>query len=189
MGVLPGIIGSMQAAEVIKLITGIGELLSGKLLLFDALDMRADTVRVSKKDSCPVCGTKPSIHILQDYEAWCGSRIGEDFGLPATPYDISPEDLKQLMDANPAVLLLDVREEFERQISALSGSVHIPLPELMERQNTLPHDRPIVAYCRNGVRSQEAARLLTAAGFADARHLVGGINAWAEKVDPTIPVY
>ncbi len=189
MGVLPGIIGSIQAAEVIKLITGIGELLAGRLLLFDALEMRLDSVRIGKKAGCPVCGTAPTIRALQDYEAWCGSRIGQEFKLPPTPFDISPLALSKLLTEKMPVVLLDVREEFERQISTLTGSVHIPLPELLERIGELPVDRKIIAYCRNGIRSQEAARLLQLHGHSDVRHLEGGINAWAAIVDPSIPVY
>jgi adenylyltransferase/sulfurtransferase len=189
MGVLPGIIGSIQAAEVIKLITGIGELLAGRLLLFDALEMRLDSVRIGKKAGCPVCGTAPTIRALQDYEAWCGSRIGQEFKLPPTPFDISPLALSKLLTEKMPVVLLDVREEFERQISTLTGSVHIPLPELLERIGELPADRKIIAYCRNGIRSQEAARLLQLHGHSDVRHLEGGINAWAAIVDPSIPVY
>jgi len=189
MGVLPGIIGSIQAAEVIKLITGTGELLAGRLFLFDALEMRADTVKIGRKATCPACGTAPTIRVLQDYEAWCGSRIGQEFDLPPTPFDLSPEELKKWLVVKMPVILLDVREDFERQISNLPNSIHIPLPELPERLDELPLDVKIITYCRNGIRSQEAARMLQLHGFSDVRHLSGGINAWAAAVDPSLPVY
>jgi len=189
MGVLPGIIGSIQAAEVIKLITGTGELLAGRLFLFDALEMRADTVKIGRKATCPACGTAPTIRVLQDYEAWCGSRIGQEFDLPPTPFDLSPEELKKWLVVKMPVILLDVREDFERQISNLPNSIHIPLPELPERLDELPLDVKIITYCRNGIRSQEAARMLQLHGFSDVRHLSGGINAWTAAVDPSLPVY
>jgi adenylyltransferase/sulfurtransferase len=189
MGVLPGIIGSMQAAEVLKLIAGIGKPLIGRLLLFDALEMGVETVRIQRRKNCPVCGDNPTIKELIDYEAWCHSGVADQSGLPATEYDIEPEKLAQLRSDKPDMILLDVREEFEKSISDLPGSILIPLPELENHITEIPADRVIVVYCRNGVRSLQAVELLKKAGYSSIRNLRGGINAWAERMNTKMPTY
>ena len=189
MGVLPGIIGSIQAAEVIKLVTGAGSPLIGKLLLFDALDMSAEVVKVRKKQACQICGAQPIIKDLIDYEAWCRTGIQEEFEQLASEWDIEPLELMQLLDSEHPPLLLDVREEFERAISALSGAVAIPLPDLENRLTELLPGCEVVIFCRNGVRSRDAARLLTRQGFSRVHSLRGGINAWALQVDSRLLIY
>ena len=189
MGVLPGIIGSIQAAEVIKLITGAGDPLIGRLLLFDALDMSSETVRIRKRPGCPVCGENPTVTDLIDYEDWCRTSIMDQTDIPASEDDIEPEELAQLIKNDVHVTLLDVREGFERAISNLSGSVWIPLSELEGKINLIHKDQVVVVYCRNGVRSLEAAAILKNAGFPRVRNLRGGINGWAERVDVGMSVY
>jgi len=189
LGVQPGIIGSMQAAEVIKIITGMGEPLIGKLALFNALDMSLDRVNVSKRPACPVCGVDPNQVRLVDYEAWCKTGIQQNNHLPVNEWDISPARLEKQMRSSETPLLLDVREDFERSISSLPGAIPIPYPDLPVRMHELPKDRGIVVFCRNGVRSAQVVRLLISRGFITAKNLAGGINAWAEQIDPSIPVY
>ncbi len=189
MGVLPGIIGSIQAAEAIKLITGAGNPLIGKLLLFDALEMSAETVHVRKRPGCPVCGDNPTVVDLIDYEDWCHTSITDQTGIPVSDDDIEPEELAELIKDNTQVTLLDVREEFERAISNLANSVGIPLAELMSKINQIHPDQVVVVYCRNGVRSLEAAAILKKAGFTRVRNLRGGINGWAERVDTRFSIY
>ena len=189
MGVLPGIIGSIQAAEVIKLITGAGDPLIGRLLLFDALDMSSETVRIRKRPGCPVCGENPTVTDLIDYEDWCRTGIMDQTDIPASADDIEPEELAQLIKNDVHVTLLDVREGFERAISNLSGSVGIPLSELEGKINLIHKDQVVVVYCRNGVRSLEAAAILKNAGFPRVRNLRSGINGWAERVDVGMSIY
>jgi adenylyltransferase/sulfurtransferase len=189
MGVLPGIIGSIQAAEVIKLINGAGNPLIGRLLLFDALEMSVETVRVRKRPGCPVCGEKPTVTDLINYEDWCHTGITDQTGLPASEDDIEPEEVARMIKENEKVILLDVREEFERAISNLPDSIGIPIPELANRLSQIQKDQNVVIYCRNGIRSLEAAALLKNAGFTHVRNLRGGINAWAERVDTKLSIY
>lgn len=189
MGVLTGIIGSIQAAEVIKLITGAGSPLIGKLLLFDALDMSAEIVKVRKKQACQVCGEQPIIKDLIDYEAWCRTGIQQEFDQLASEWDMEPLALKQVLHSEHPPVLLDVREEFERAISALPGAVAIPLPDLESRLSELLPGREVVIFCRNGVRSLDAVRLLIRHGFTKVHTLRGGINAWSMQVDSTLAIY
>ena len=189
MGVLPGIIGSIQAAEVIKLITGAGDPLIGKLLLFDALDMNTETVRIRKRPGCPVCGDKPSVTDLIDYEDWCRTDIMDQTDIPASDDDIEPEALAQWIKNDAQVILLDVREDFERAISNMSGSIGIPLSELEGKLSLIDRDKVVVVYCRNGVRSLEAVSILKKAGFPRVSNLRAGINGWAERVDLGMSIY
>jgi molybdopterin/thiamine biosynthesis adenylyltransferase/rhodanese-related sulfurtransferase len=189
MGVLPGIIGSIQAAETIKLITGIGNPLVGRLLLFDVLDMSMETVKIRKRPTCPICGDKPTINELIDYEAWCHSTIFDETGISRTEWDVEPEVLVQLLEANPKPTLLDVREDFERDISKLAGSVNIPLLDLEDHLDQLPIGKDVVVFCRNGIRSLTAAEILRKAGYKNVYNLRGGINAWADRVDRKLVQY
>jgi adenylyltransferase/sulfurtransferase len=189
LGILPGLLGVIQATEVIKLILGSGEPLIGRLLLVDALAMRFRELRLRKNPECPVCGANPTIRELIDYQEFCGIR-GESQEAPVSSGvpEIRPEELKARLDAGDDVFILDVREPHEYQICNLGGHL-IPLGELPARLNELDSSREIVAHCRSGVRSAQAVTLLRQAGFAKVKNLAGGILAWSDKVDPTVPKY
>ena len=186
LGVLPGVIGSIQALEAIKLILGAGQSLVGRLLTFDALKLRFREVAVQKDPDCPVCGKQPSVRALIDYEAFCG--YGER-GMGNGEWEVDPRALRAERDANPQLVLLDVREPFEHSIAAIPGSRLIPLGELPGRLRELDGRATIVAYCHHGIRSARARDILKAAGFANVRSLTGGIDAWATTVDPTVSRY
>jgi sulfur-carrier protein adenylyltransferase/sulfurtransferase len=186
LGILPGLLGVMQATEVIKLILGSGEPLIGRLLLVDALGMRFRELRLRKNRECPVCGVNPTIRELIDYHQFCGIH-GEEAPLTTVP-EIRPEELKAKLDADHDIFILDVREPHEYQICNLGGHL-IPLGELPARMNELDSSREIVAHCRSGVRSAKAVTQLRQAGFGKVKNLAGGILAWSDKVDPTIPKY
>jgi adenylyltransferase/sulfurtransferase len=185
LGVLPGIIGTIQAAEVVKLIMGVGETLAGRLLILDALTMRFREVRIAKDAGCPVCGSHPTIRQLVDYEQLCG----------ATPVDLPPErevsaeDLKSRLDRGDRLTLIDVREPQESDINGIPGSTVIPLSALEAMAPALDRSRDIVVYCKVGVRSAAAVQMLLAAGFERVAHLRGGILAWIDGVDPEQPKY
>ena len=185
LGVLPGIIGSIQALEAIKLITGIGEPLAGRLLLLDALRLQFREIQLRRDPSCPVCGVTPVVTALIDYEAFCG--VG------ARPlYDgseVSAHELAAERRRNPTLVLLDVREPHEVEIAALPGARHIPLSALPDRLRELDGHAEIVAFCHHGTRSLRALDLLRGAGFAKVRSLRGGIDAWACEVDDTVARY
>ena len=185
LGVLPGIIGSLQALEAIKLILGAGEPLVGRLLLFDALKLRFRELQLRKDPDCPLCGPRPSITGLIDYEAFCGIGAG------ATPADaeISVAELHAALEARRPVGILDVREPHEFAIVSLPGSTLIPLRELPNRLTQLDPRAELVVLCHHGARSLQAVELLRGAGFAHARSLAGGIEAWALEVDPTLARY
>jgi len=181
-------VGALQAMETIKLIIGIGEPLAGRLLLFDALGMRFRELRLRRNPSCPVCGDHPTIHELIDYEEFCGIR-GEEFvpvntGIP----EITPRDLKARLDRGDDIFILDVREPHEYQICNLQGHL-IPLGELPKRASELDSSREIVAHCRSGKRSADAVQFLQQAGFRKIWNLKGGILAWSDEVDPSVPKY
>ena len=187
LGILPGLLGVIQATEVIKLILGSGEPLIGRLLLVDALGMRFRELRLRKNPECPVCGTHPSIRELIDYNEFCGIR-GEEAPVTSNVPEIQPEDLKAKLDAGNDIFILDVREPHEYQICNLGGHL-IPLGDLPARMNELDSSREIVAHCRSGVRSAKAVTLLRQAGFGKVKNLAGGILAWSDRVDPTLPKY
>jgi adenylyltransferase/sulfurtransferase len=190
LGILPGLLGVIQATEVIKLILGSGEPLIGRLLLVDALAMRFRELHLRKNPECPVCGTNPTIRELIDYQEFCGIRGSEsqEASVTATVPEIRPEELKARLDAGDDIFILDVREPHEYQICNIGGHL-IPLGELPARMNELDSSREIVAHCRSGVRSAKAVTLLRQAGFAKVKNLAGGILAWSDKVDPTLPKY
>jgi adenylyltransferase/sulfurtransferase len=186
-GVLPGIIGTVQALETIKVLLGIGNPLIGRLLLFDALKMEFRELKLRKNPDCPVCGTNPTIRELIDYEAFCGIS-------PAMPaegdanLEITVEELKMKLDGGQDVFLLDVREPHEYEIANLGGTL-IPLHDLPKRVNELDSSHEIVVYCATGIRSGKAVKFLTDVGFRKVKNLVGGISAWAEKIDQTMLSY
>src|ERR1700683_585758 len=188
LGVLPGIIGSIQAMETLKLILKTGEPLVGRLLLFDALGMKFRELKLRKNSDCPVCGTNPSITKLIDYAEFCGIR-GEEAPAPQTTVPgITPRELKGRRDRGDDIYVLDVREPHEYQICNIGGHL-IPLGDLSRRVNELDSSREIVAHCRSGKRSAEAAEFLRKAGFKKLWNLKGGILAWSDEVDPTVPKY
>lgn len=185
LGVLPGIIGSLQAMEAIKLILGIGRPLVGRLLMFDALAATFREITLRKDPSCPICGTEPTQRELIDYEAFCGLATADG----REKLEVSVEELAGLLEGNgTAPLLLDVREPHEWDLVRLPGAHHVPLGQLAQRLGELAADRDVVAYCHSGVRSLQAVSLLRGAGFS-ARSLAGGIDAWARERDPAMLRY
>ena len=189
LGVLPGTIGTIQATEALKVLLGIGDPLIGKLLLYNALDMSFDFVKLKKNPKCRVCGADADIKELIDYEAFCGvPGHDHDEGSAGTGYDISAGELASRMQQNH-LKLLDVREPHELQISALPGAVNIPLGTLAARLSELDSAQDMVVFCKTGTRSTRALELLASAGFKKVKNLRGGINAWAKDVDPSLPIY
>lgn len=187
LGILPGLVGLVQATETIKLILGQGEPLIGRLLLVDALGMRFREMRLKKAPHCAVCGETPSITKLIDYEEFCGLRGTEPTVSNGSP-EMSVEELKRRMDAKDDLFILDVREPHEYQICNLNGHL-IPLNDLPKRMGELDPEREIVVYCRSGARSARAVEFLRQAGFENARNLTGGILAWADRIDPKVQKY
>ncbi|RMG68716.1 MAG: molybdopterin-synthase adenylyltransferase MoeB [Calditrichaeota bacterium] len=186
LGVLPGIIGSLQALEALKWILGIGRTLLGRLLLFDALEHRFLEMALPRDPSCPLCGKQRRITQLIDYPAFCG--LTPD-GQKENQTDlISPLELQKLLDSENPPLLIDVREPHEFRIAHLPARL-IPLGQLPQRLNELNPNQAIVLYCRTGVRSAQGLQLLKKAGFKQVKHLAGGLHAWARDVDPSMPVY
>jgi adenylyltransferase/sulfurtransferase len=188
LGVLPGIIGCLQAMETIKLILGKGEPLIGRLLLFDALGLRFRELKLRKNPECPICGAHRSITKLIDYEQFCGLR-GEEHVEPRRVPEIAPVEVKKMMDERQPFVLIDVREPHEFQICRIPGSKLIPLGEVPKRMNELNSADEIVVHCRSGQRSAKAVELLMKAGFRKIHNLKGGVLAWADQVDPTMPKY
>ena len=182
LGVVPGIIGTIQANEALKLILKAGDSLVGRMLILDALAMTFRELRVKRDAECPVCGDRPTIRELQDYEQFCGMRLPGEQTDPAD-FEISPEELRDALDRVPAPILLDIREPMEFQLTRLPGAVLMPLAYLTARLGELDATRDIVVYCHHGGRSLHAARLLRGAGFR-ARHLTGGLLAWADRINP-----
>jgi len=190
LGVLPGIIGVIQAIEAVKLIVGIGEPLIGRLLHFDALKMKFREFKVRKDPKCPVCSENPTITELIDYDTFCGipqAAAAEAAELPVP--EISVEQLKAKQDAGEKFVLLDVREQYEYDIARIPGSKLIPLGELHSRLSELDTADEIVIHCKSGYRSSNALRELQAAGFGKLWNVEGGILAWADRIDPTVAKY
>ena len=186
---LPGLLGVIQATEVIKLILGVGEPLIGRLVLVDALAMRSRELRVRKNPECPVCGTNPTIKELIDYNQFCGVRGEEAEASTSVKIpEIQPEELKRRLDAREDIFVLDVRELHEYQIVNIKGHL-IPLGDLPTRVHELDSSREIVVHCKSGARSAKAVDFLRKSGFKRATNLTGGILAWADKVDTTLPKY
>jgi adenylyltransferase/sulfurtransferase len=187
LGILPGLVGVMQATEVIKLILGAGEPLIGRLLLIDALGMKFRELKLRKNPDCPACGTHRTITKLIDYNEFCGIR-GEEKPVETGIPEMQVEELKRRLDAGDDLYVLDVREPHEYQICNIGGHL-IPLGDLPKRVNELDSSREIVAHCRSGVRSAKAVGFLQQAGFKKVHNLAGGILAWADRVDPKMPKY
>ncbi len=190
LGVLPGIIGVMQAIEAIKMIIGIGDSLIGRLVSFDALKLRFKEFKIRKDPNCPICGDHPTIHELIDYDQFCGipqadAEAAKELEVPT----ITATELKTKIDRKDKFVLVDVREPFEFDISRIPGSKLIPLGELPARLSELDSADEIVLHCKVGGRSAKALRILQEAGFRKLNNLKGGITAWSDDVDPSIPKY
>ena len=190
LGVLCASIGSIQVNEAIKLVTGIGEPLVGSLMVYDALEMEYRKIKVRKDPNCAVCGEHPTVTELIDYEAFCGV-VSEAAQEAAAGSTITASELKDLMDADKPIFLVDVREPAEWEIVRIPGASLIPKDEILrgDALATLPQDRQIVLYCKTGVRSAEALAAVKAAGFKDAVHVQGGVSAWVNQIDPSLPSY
>jgi adenylyltransferase/sulfurtransferase len=185
LGILPGIIGTMQATEAIKLICGIGEPLIGRLLHFDALRMKFREFKLRRDPECPVCGDHPTVTDLIDYEQFCG--VGQS-AKPEVP-TLSVQDLKSLLDQRKSFLLLDVREPYEYETAHIPGSKLVPLGQLEQRLDELPRGAKIVVHCKTGGRSARAVTQLQNAGFSDVWNVAGGIGAWSDEIDSSVPKY
>lgn len=189
LGVLPGTIGSLQATEALKLLLGIGDPLIGKLLLYNALDMTFDFVKLKKNPKCRVCGPDADVKELIDYEAFCGvPGHDHDESSAGAGWDITAPELAERLRGDH-LRLIDVREPHELQISRIAGAENIPLGELAARMSELDSAQEMVLFCKSGSRSARALELLASAGFKKMKNLKGGINAWAREVDPSQPVY
>ena len=190
LGVLPGTIGTLQATEALKLILGIGNVLIGRLMLYNALDMSFEFVNLRKNPRCRICSGEPEVTELIDYEEFCGvPGHDHDDGSAGEGWDITPAELVERLDKGNSVQLVDVREPHELEISHLEGAQLIPLGQLAARMHELDSANEMVLFCKSGSRSTRALELLVSAGFRRVKNLKGGINAWAREVDQTLPVY
>jgi sulfur-carrier protein adenylyltransferase/sulfurtransferase len=189
LGVLPGIIGVVQAIETIKALLHIGEPLIGRLMLFDALSLRFRELKLTKNPDCVICGTHPTQKHLIDYAAFCGVTEAGAAVVPSGFPEITPEALKAELDHGEAPFLLDVREPEEWEIAHLPGATLIPRQQLADRVTELTGAREVVVYCKTGNRSSQATRFLIQLGFNNVRNLSGGIDAWSRRIDPTVPRY
>jgi adenylyltransferase/sulfurtransferase len=190
LGILPGLIGCIQATEAVKLILGKGRPLVGRLVLYDALEMTFREFKVRRNPKCPACGDHPTITKLIDYEQFCGVRGQEAAPAPAgADGETTVEELKARLDRGDKVFILDVRNPPEYQICRIPGSTLLPLPELPQRLGELDREREMVVHCKSGMRSQKAIALLRQHGFSRLSNLTGGILAWAERIDPSMPKY
>lgn len=185
LGILPGIVGTIQATEAIKIILGIGSTLSGRLLLLDALEMKFRELTISRDPNCPVCGTQPTITSPIDYEQFCGVPKG---GSAQSPWDIEPVELKRRIESGQPLTILDVREPHEYDLCNLGGTL-IPLGELPDRIGEIDRSASIVVHCKMGGRSAKAVALLREAGFSDVSNLNGGIIRWSKQIDASVPTY
>jgi molybdopterin/thiamine biosynthesis adenylyltransferase/rhodanese-related sulfurtransferase len=191
LGVLCASIGSIQVTEAIKLLTGIGEPLVGRLMVYDALEMSYRTIKVRKDPNCPLCGEHPTqTALLEDYEDFCGA-VSDEAADAARGSTITATELKEWQDAGKEFFLVDVREPAEFEIIRIPGSTLIPKGDILNGSAlaTLPQDKQIVLHCKSGVRSAEALAAIKAAGFRDAVHVQGGVLAWQAQVDPSLPTY
>ena len=188
LGVLPGIIGTIQATEALKLIMGIGEPLVGRLMLFDALDMRFRELKLRKNPNCPVCGDNPTVTELIDYQVFCGIVPQQVGGLPAENR-ITPQELQDALRGDTPPQVIDVREPHEWEIVHLDQARLIPLATLPAHLHEYDRNQPVVVHCKSGARSAKATQTLKDAGFSDVRNLEGGILRWAGEIDPSLPTY
>ena len=191
LGILPGVVGTIQATETVKLIMGVGEPLIGRFLVYDALRMRFRELKLRKDPDCPVCGDNPTVTELIDYEQFCGITPAAPAPEPAAGAgdEATVEQLKARLDSGDGVFVLDVREPQEYQICSIPGSTLIPLGDLPSRLHELAGRGEMIVHCKSGARSAKAVKLLREAGFAQARNLKGGILRWIDAVDPSLPKY
>jgi adenylyltransferase/sulfurtransferase len=189
LGVLPGIVGSLQAVEALKLVLGAGEALVGRLLLVDALGARFRELTLAKDPDCPLCGAKPEITRLMDYEAFCGVAPAAPSRKDERAMELTALELKDELAGGGKLVLLDVREDWEYEICHVQGSILVPLGTLPERIGELSPGSSVVTICHTGSRSRQAALYLRANGFADARSLKGGVEGWAVHVEPGMARY
>ncbi len=187
LGVLPGIVGALQAAEALKLVLGAGTPLVGRLLLVDALTMRFREMQLEKDHDCPLCGPRRTLDHLIDYDAFCG--VTPQGAVEGTRMELTVFELRDLRATNSTVVLVDVREQWEFDLGHLEGSVHVPLGTLPDRLAELDREVEVVTICHTGRRSLQAAHFLHAAGFRKVRSLKGGVEAWAVNIDPAMPRY
>jgi rhodanese-related sulfurtransferase len=191
LGILPGTIGLIQATEALKMILGKGDLLVGRLLLYNAMDMKFREVKLQKDPECPVCGVNPSITKLIDYEQFCGIGLGQEEatvdtnGIP----EITVQELKKKIDSGEKYTLIDVREPHEYQICKIPGSRLIPLGEIAVRASEIDTADEVILQCRSGGRSAKALQTLQTMGFKRLKNLKGGILAWSKEIDPSVPQY
>ncbi len=191
LGILPGLIGCIQATEAVKLILGKGTPLIGRLVLYDALQMAFQEFKVRRNPKCPMCGDRPTITRLIDYEQFCGVR-GQEAPAQAgseNQWETTVEELKRRMDRHEDLFVLDVRNPEEYQICHIPGSMLLPLPQLAERFRELDPERELIVHCKSGMRSLKATQFLREQGFRNVKNLKGGILAWADKIDPAMPKY
>jgi adenylyltransferase/sulfurtransferase len=188
LGVLCGTVGSIQANEAVKLITGTGDPLVGRLLIYDALELSFKSIRVRKDPDCAVCGPNATVTELIDYEEFCGV-VSDDAQQAVAGSSLIPAELAEMLASGKPLRLVDVRDPHEFEINRIEGAQLIPLNTLPERLSELPQHEPVVVYCKSGQRSAEALALLKQSGFSTAKHLTGGILAYARTVDPSIPLY
>ena len=190
LGILPGVVGTIQATETVKLIIGVGEPLINRFMIYDALRMKFRELKLRRDPECPVCGDRPTVTQLIDYDQFCGitptNPVSDD---STSGDDVTVEELKLFIDNNDGVFLLDVREPQEHQICSIPGSVLIPLGELPNRISDLGGHEDVVVHCKSGVRSAKAVKILSDAGFTKVRNLSGGILRWIDVVDPSLPKY
>ena len=189
LGILPGVIGTIQATEAVKLIIGVGEPLVNRFMIYDALRMRFRELKLRKDPECPACGENPTIQQLIDYDQFCGLTPTAIQGEASEGVDATVEELKARLDHQDDIFILDVREPQEYQICQIPGSKLIPLGDLPKRLSELEGHDEMVVHCKSGVRSAKAVRLLREAGFKKAQNLSGGIMAWIERIDPSLPKY
>ncbi len=189
LGVLPGVVGSLQAAEALKLLLGAGTSLIGRLLLFDALAMRFRELTLARDAGCPVCGERPTVTSLVDYDAFCGAAPQPTPDPEPAPMQLTPVALKDELANGRNLVLLDVRQPWEFELCHLEGSLHIPLDQLPDRMGEIAAHAAVVTICHGGARARQATQFLKASGIADVRTLVGGVEAWAVQIDPSMARY
>jgi len=187
LGMLCGTIGSLQTTEAVKLITGIGDPMIGRMMIYDALEMKFKELRVRKDPECPVCGKNPTVTELIDYEAFCG--VTDDIAQFASQLSVTPRELSQMRDRGEDVVLIDVREPHEWEIARIEGASLIPMGEVPGRISEIPQTGNVLVYCKVGARSAEVLKFLHQVGLTNTKHLAGGIEAYAAQVDPSIPRY
>ena len=191
LGILPAVIGSIQATETVKLILGKGETLSGRLMLYDALNMKFRELKLRRNPECPVCGDNPTVTELIDYQQFCGipQQAAADAAEAGKLPEMAPLDLKAKLDAGEDIFVLDVREPHEYDIAKIDGTTLIPLGQLAQRVSELDSTADIVVHCKSGVRSGKAQKQLLEMGFSRVTNLAGGILRWSDDVDPSIAKY